>query len=300
MNRETHYLLGGRLVPAPLAADTAEAKGIMPREAIGIPKTSREVFPSTPPSSADPTTTCRREMVLKKFWPNIAVNPLALNTRDEGTAVHQWLASRGQQMGGNYHYEVSFPSAEHANHAAVRPRADGNYEAEIFPGVWTYGIVDRISTDFTEITDYKTSRFPAANKKTGKRYDYGVKSDWIIQQNLYRRLVTVLTGVTPDKLVVWRFYNGSYEPSETWKKFDIPLLSDDVLLGTVGPHMRSLREFQEKAATALDITELAAIIATVPMDGEIQAMFNGKKCQQYCDVRDICFHIAGKPNVAFD
>lgn len=273
----------GELYSIEEAPAALEAEGILPYE-VALRLVSRLNSPRrgdvrVSPSMMDASTTCRREAAIKAFLP-YAVDLRTQWSMEEGTLIHQALEEAGRT--GNtegVHYEYGLP---------VDGAGGSLEEAEIFPGIFVHGTIDKLDLNSKTLTDFKSSRWPRTNK-AGAPIDYGVKQDWIIQTNLYRRLVKVCLDVDIENIFVWRIYSGSYNHNYTFRKFPIPIMPDAALEAAVRPHYESLKSYLTK--TKFGAADTRTSIKAIPLDG--RNMFAGKKCSQYCAVRDICDEIEG-------
>lgn len=270
-------------VPLEEAPDYFERKGLMPAEVIGMilkdegrPPAGR---PFVYPSVADPDVTCRREVLIRQHLP-YDLNPIRLWQAKEGTIWHDAFLAQGAP---GWEHEVNLPDALLVEGRApgggnVKVCSDGKPRLEVWPGVWMRGRVDR-HQNWDVLADHKTTRYA--------KQDYGLKKDWTVRLNIYARMVWMLRGVAPKELWVWRTYRGVYEPEKAFRRFPVPLLGEGDM-SRLGQFALSLQGYLEKAETTDDVE---ALVRSMPMDGE--KMFNGKKCGEYCAVKDVCFRIQG-------
>jgi hypothetical protein len=278
-------------VPLDKAADYFDEKGLVPREVIrlilsGEGRDDGGVYVS--PSLCDPTTTCRREQVLKRFC-SYSLNPLKVWMAMEGSIYHEAMERQG--AGEGYGSEEVLPDvlAEVAKGRGVALKlcADGKLRMEVWPGVWMRGRLDRRDPDWLELVDFKTTRYA--------KTDYGKKPEWVLKMNVYARMVELLRGRPFERMWAWRIYRGSYDMDRVFRKFDIPRLKPEQM-DKVGAFALSMQEMFQRAAAAFaggGVQAVEAVVAELPMDGK--GMFNGKKCDEYCALRDKCYQIEGIP-----
>lgn len=281
----------GQTVEIADAARWFEDNGYMPYEAAAA--VIKDVFNPkregirVSPSMMTPGSTCKREVVIQKTM-EYDVELMRLWEAMEGTLFHEALSAAG--AGGDWEYEVELPQSEQQGLTRWDERTQV-YEAEIFTGMWTHGTADKVNREWTELHDFKTARFPKL-KKDGTPYDYGVKDEWTIQLNLYRRLMELCRPETRvERIWVWRMYKGSWDRRFTFRKLAIPLLDYGLLEDKVRSHYEQLKGSLILADQAVSQAEREQIIRAMAMDG--QGMFGGKKCSEYCAVNKICFDIQG-------
>jgi hypothetical protein len=282
------------------------------------------------PSSLDVSTTCKRQLLLKKFFP-YAIDGIAEWQATEGTAWHAAFDSVVPREDNDaWHREVLIPDHFLAEEEIIYEEGMGHcesddmvkekygdnvrlwkytpthesWEVQIFPGIWVNGRCDKLKKDLSTIEDFKTKAWAGyLDRKTGihkiRHYPPG-ESDGI-QLNAYARMVEVLTGTSPETLTIRRMYRGARDAKQAWKKYDIDRWSADELESKIRPHVE---EFVKHATAMKDIKDteealghdptaaLLLYIDNVSMDGE--HMFNGKKCSLYCTQMPICFARAGK------
>jgi hypothetical protein len=271
------------------------------------------------PSGLDAETTCKRQLLLKKFFP-YAIDGIAEWQATEGTAWHAAFDSVvPREDNDDWHREALLPDdlldhmgpdawAKLIKEDKVRlwhyTPTHSSWEVQIFPGIWVNGRCDKLSKDLSTIEDFKTKAWAGwLDRKTGqhkiRHYPPG-DSDGI-QLNAYARMVEVVTGTSPEKLVIRRMYRGARDAKEAWKKYEIPRWSNDELESRIRPHVEAfvghavaMKEIKDRLEAA-DEDPTAALLQylnDVPMDGT--HMFNGKKCSLYCTQMPICFAQAGK------
>ena len=298
--------LGQRLSldEAPWALEDA---GIMPAEVVAAiirgEDAPHRLGPFLSPSQASPDTTCRREVAIKKYV-EYYLDPLTLWEAQEGSAWHRALSIAGRLDGIDYEVEVP-TAALIAQGGNITPDSHGALRAEIFPGIFMHGTIDMLDRQRFVLRDIKTTRYPKEVKKrnpeTGEvefaPADYGCKDEWVLQTNLYRRLLEVVYGMALKEIWVWRIYRGSWNRRYTFRKFAIPQVPNDKLEAHIGEHCRSSQQFFELIEKAPTPEARLAALDAVPMDGEKRGMFNNKKCSMYCSVRNECWRLAGRPTL---
>ena len=237
-------------------------------------------------SMLNPSTTCRREVVMKRFT-DYGQTPWAMWDADEGTLYHQILSTWGAGDPLRF-YEQRLPPM-------------GRNET-LIPGVPLTGRSDEIYTIVldpagkeVEIIDFKTTRFPWKKTKDGKPVDYMRPEEHVPQLNTLRYLFEDSDPYkrTVRALWVWRIYKGSYERTATFRKVPIPMVTREALLDIIGEHASSLQGYLNAAEAATTPEELEAAIDAAPMDGNDKQMFNGTKCSKYCIMYDDCFKRKG-------
>jgi len=292
-----------------------EEEGIMPAEAIQAMLNSAEghggFHARTSPSIADPETTCRREQVMKRFL-DYYLDPFIIWDAQEGILWHDIFEFAGKGL-EDWEQEVKCPPDIYTNDdgdllpGVSIDEADGKPVYEIFPGIFMRGRVDKHDVPFTTITDFKTEKFPKTYGKSNiPKTDWGEKKavrDWPLQLSFYAFMLDASLGKLPQRIFVWRMYRGSREKTLTFRKFEVPLWSKEMVWAECGEHLTSLaRYLQEALMIHQDDTlpvkdrqeKIKNFCATIPMDGKDKNMFNGQKCHRYCVMRDECFALEGK------
>jgi hypothetical protein len=299
-----------------------EEEGIMPAEAIQAMLNSAAghggFHARVSPSICDPETTCRREQVLKRFL-DYYLDPFVIWNAQEGILWHDIFEFAGKGLEG-WKQEVVLPPDDALAENVIRDPDDASLTYEIFPGIFMRGRVDKHDDPFTTITDFKTENWPKTYGKSNiPSKDWGekkAKRDWPIQLSLYAFMLEAKLGKLPEKLFVWRMYRGSREKTLTFRKFEVPLLSKEMVWGEIGEHVTSLVRFLQGAMgikreaderEALPVKESPQLkknvsaqeavknfCRTIPMDGKDRAMFGNQKCFRYCVMQDICFGLEGK------
>jgi hypothetical protein len=258
------------------AVEHFEEAGLVPREITALVAQEGEgrinSRPFISPSIMDPGSTCRRQMMIERYL-DYVLDIHKVWAAKEGGVWHDAFASIG--AGDDWYNEYMLPP-QHKGRTVKR--------MEIFPGVWIRGIVDRAKKDWSEVHDFKTTK-PA-------KKDYGLKQDWKVQVNIYARMIEQLYGVKP-KMYVWRMIRGSYEPSNVFRKFSVPELTD-AEWAKVQAFSESLVAKLEACEALVDEKEaIKMLIKNTPMDGI--GMFGNKKCELYCAVQEQCYSIEGIP-----
>lgn len=238
-------------------------------------------------SMLNPDTTCRREVVMKRFT-GYGQTPWAMWDADEGTLYHQILSTWGEGDPLRF-YEQRLPPI-------------GRNET-LIPGVPLTGRSDEIyiitpepkDSLEVEIVDFKTTRFPWKKTKDGKPVDYMRPEDHVPQLNMLRYLFEDSDPYkrTVRALWVWRIYKGSYERTATFRKVPIPMVSREALLNIIGEFAGSLQGYLNACEAATTPEQLEAAIDAAPMDGHDNAMFNGTKCARFCVMQEPCFKLKG-------
>ena len=280
-----------------LAAKHFDDSGIMPGEAVQaiLEDETREHRTGVhiSPSLMNGEKTCRREIVIKRFLP-YDQDPLVLWEAVEGTVWHDALGMHDRTK--TWLRELSLPGPEDEGHPQVR-KIGSFYQLEVFPGLWMHGTADRVSHDFKVLCDVKTTRYPWTPRPDGTPRDFIADqlADWVIQINLYARMIEILKGVRPSEQWAWRIYRGSRSRVHTFRKVAVPILTDETLWSRISDHALSLSHFLQGAAEQDGEEAVQNYIKTnVPMDGEIKRIFRGDKCLKYCSVREVCFKMAGR------
>lgn len=287
----------------------------VPAEAIALlaklEKDARRFGLGLSPSGADAETTCIRQLAIKKFL-DYLVNGVKEWQATEGTIWHAAFEAVAPAQDG-WQREVLVPDfMEGADNIPLqRDPLSGSLELEVFDGIWMNGKVDKLRDDFTEIEDFKTKAWGGwKDRKTGmwKIRHYPPDMGAHLQLNLYRRMVEVCTGVNPSKLTLRRMYRGARDAEQAWKKFDIPVMSNDELEARIRPHIeRGQEAFAMLRQIVIDNPnaskkELQPLliegIKTLPLDGRDKRMLRDTKCHLYCTQQPICFQLAGL--VGFD
>lgn len=278
-----------------------EDAGLIPTEITELIIRSDQGRGPTPylsPSVLIPPTTCRREVVLQRFF-DFHMEPMNLWAAKEGEIWHKAFSSVPCK---DYMQEVMLPAdpdvegwkPEHgddSSHPLVkRCPEDGKLRVEVFPGVWMRGILDRISLNWKVIDDHKTQRW--------SRKDYSSRNlvEWAVQLNIYRIMVKLLRDVDPE-MFIWRTYRGGYVNPDNpiFRKLPVPRVEKERLWGEIETFTNSLLGAVQKAYEhdKSDPEGLETIVRALPMDGE--PMFNGQKCGKYCRVMEKCYSIQGLP-----
>jgi len=301
------------------ACSTIEAEGQMPGEivALFLPDPSdgpRPIEPVMWPSEVDPSSSCRREIILKRLvGDGLAFDLRRVWERFTGIGLEAGLAAAGMET---YSYQLQVPDglveADLVQNRDVLVRLpssgpDGKPRWAVHSpvlGCNLRGRVDRISADGREVIDWKVTGYP------GPRKDWGLNSSWVLQLQVYAHMLRLLLGLSAEEqsLQVWRIYRDPYiwkeqecgwrkrkvaDMDAAFKRFEVPVWDDDKLEGEIGEHCRSTMEALEKLVEKPE--DIAEVLADIPLDGEVRRMYGGKKCSTYCDVRDACWTFSGRP-----
>jgi hypothetical protein len=285
-----HDPVNGIDIPLEQAPEYFEHQGLIPMEVtqalLNTANDPRRLDEHLSPSVADPDTTCRREQIIRRFMP-YSLDPMVTWEAMEGTVWHNAFSamSEGNQ---DWFSELPIPGPDDEDLPHVKRTTEDVLVVETLPGIWLSGVVDRVSRDFKTLVDHKTQRF--------SKRDWGFKSGWKLQINLYVLMIKRTKDVEPEQLAVWRTYRGSYERDRTFRYFPCPKMNVDEIDSKIRKHCEDLQKRLVEAKAAYDAGDQAAIedlIKNTPMDG--QTMFNGKKCSQYCSVQKVCFGLEGLP-----
>ena len=274
------------------------------------------------PSSLSERTTCKRQLLIKKFFP-YAIDGTSEWQATEGTIWHKAFDAIVPKQDDRWHREVLLPNAlmgdRKTDPTLTRYKQlieDGtlklweytphhsSWEVQIFPGIWVNGRVDKLAKDLSEIQDFKTKAFPGwKDRKTNswKVKHWPPGDDERIQLGAYARMVEVLTGTRPPKETIRQMYRGSRIAKESWKKYPLEPMENDELEAKIRPHVETFTGWATEMKCLKDETEakgenplpvLGAYLDRVPLDGT--RMFNDTKCSLYCTQMPICFALAGK------
>jgi len=292
-----------------------EAEGQLPGEVARLflrdPAATRgKIEPTVWPSEVCPKNTCRREVVLKRLHgTGLPMDLRRIWARYVGISLEGALMDARHP---DWLYQPVVPDdfldREDLNRDLLvkvgERNGKGRYavRAERMGGALLRGRFDRLSTDLRTISDWKVTGYP----KHGK--DWGVSDSWLYQLQLYAYMMRLLFGFGPQeqKLEIWRIYRDPYrwETDKTtgrrekivdiehaFRRFDLPTWDDAQVEAKMGDHCATLTKALHRLAE--DPSSFPEIVAEFPMDG--RNMFAGKKCSMFCDVRDLCFKLAGKP-----
>lgn len=206
-----------------------------------------------------------------------------------------------------YREYVEWEEIERLSKFIKKDPDDGKLVIEVFPSIFMRGRIDKHDIPYTTITDFKTEKFPKTYGKSNiPKTDWGEKKavrDWPLQLSIYAFMLEQMYGKLPERLFVWRMYRGSREKTLTFRKFEVPLLSKEMVWNECGEHLTTLaRYLQEALVMHQDDTlpikdrqeKIKKFCATIPKDGADKKMFNNTKCHRYCVVRDLCFGLEGK------
>lgn len=278
----------GEVVDLENAHDHFMTKGLMMGPAIQALVNSgderREAGAGVSASMADPSVTCRREVIIRRHL-DYALDPRVLMDANEGTIFHSAFFGRGRAADG-WAAETMLPRITDMGKPGVRMNPGGFPEIELWPGVWFSCVVDYHTASWSEIHDLKTKR-PA-------KADYPPDRSAILQVNLNKLVVERLEpGIEVERLFIWRYYRGGYEKERAWKRFEVEVWPEQKCRDVAEEHLASIMGYEEMAGK-LKGEELEDFIATIPMDGKVKEMFRGQKCPKYCSVQSICFGLANK------
>lgn len=279
----------GQVVSVEAAEDYFDQQGLAPRFWIRRLKESltqdRRMGPYLSPSICDPTSTCRRSLLLKQFEP-FTINPISDGAASlEGTLIHAGMFNSDEGC------EVQFPRDEDEGKPGVRRVEQGFLVLEIWPGFEVSTRVDMIYK--SEILDLKTQRYSKAEQPP--------KIGWNYQLGMIDLIRTKLTGEKGETFTVWRFLQGTYEDARRWRKIPITIPSEEelrTLLYDWG--LQFVAWWKERNALEGEPPHMIeAWWKKIPLEG--QNMWGGKdkfgnyKRCGYCDVKNICFEKAGIP-----
>ena len=291
-------------VPAEAIAILVKLEGDARRYGVGLS-----------PSAADSTTTCRRQLAIKKFL-DYLINGVQEWQATEGTTWHKAFEVIAPPTKG-WLREVLIPDQWFAGGPRTRGIEDlpsyiqrdplsGSLECEVFPGIWMNGKVDKLRDDCSALEDFKTKAWGGYRDRKTKMWKirhYPPEIGNAIQLNLYRRMVEVCTGVNPGELTIRRMYRGARDPQQAWKKYDIQVMSNDELEARIRDFtieaqdmFATLRQIvidNPKASKAELQDLLVEGIKKLPMEGLEQGMLNSSKCSLYCTQQPICYEMAG-------
>jgi len=301
------------------ACQVLEGEGQLPGEIVGLflepHDGGRAVEPVVWPSEADPSSSCRREIALKRLQgEGIAFDLRRVWDRLLGLGIEAALA-RAELDGWLYQPSVPDDILRSGKFIVIddvlvglAPGQDGQKRWAVRSDVLgcnLRGRIDRLSLDGKTIIDWKVTGYPGPGR------DWGLNSGWVFQLQLYAHMMRLLLeDVTSEeqKLEIWRVYRDPYvwkdqgpgRPKKkmadidvAFRRFEVPVWDDEKLLEKVGDHCRSTDGILR--ALAEDPASVAEILADVPMDGEVRRIYGGRKCTDYCDVREWCFRLAGRP-----
>lgn len=291
----------GRRISPEEAPDYFEEQGIMPADAVTAVRADLQrerPWPFTSPSQTNPNQTCRREIVLKRYYP-FAVDPRREWAKMEGSYWHGFWEH--QDAGPGWRQELWLPGPEDVNTKGVReylsPEGEKAQQLEVYPGIWMRGRVDRVSQDWRTLVDHKTSKWARTDYSTRD-----ARETWPFTLNLYARMLEMLHGTRPRDLWVWRMYRASPDDNETWAKRKVMAWTDEQWWEKAGEHTTSLVGMLEKAEE-IRVGEkgeeaMDEHLATIPLDGHVKKMFMNRKGQNMkcgrCTVKELCFRKAGK------
>ena len=232
--------------------------------------------------------TCRRKVCLQRFY-DYVLDPRMVEEAEEGNVIHSAMHKRGS--GGVWVYETPLPGPGDEGKPGVRRNPGGWFEYEMFPGVWVSAIVDAHTQDWSTIDDLMTQRA----SRTVRSPELSHK----VQLNIAKFLAEKLGYGPVKRLRIWKYQRGCYEPENRHKVFEFEekdVWDEGALRLACEDHLTSLAGFLDNLDQLSGEPQeyLDAYMKKVPMDGDIHKLFNGKMCSQYCEVRDLCFKLAGK------
>jgi RecB family exonuclease len=229
------------------------------------------------PSIMEPANNCRREIVGKRFLP-YTVDPVQLWAALKGTLFHRMMLQAGEN------------ETEWSREVRMGPE-------ELWPGIVIGGTLDR--TDAVSLIDYKTTKTP----RKGQDHRELQAESARVQVNLYRMLYEAMSGVKIQHMWLWRMYWDHWDRAEVFAKIPVKWLDKDDMWQRIGVYAESLRDYLAQAGKIVEETEagsedandkLKGLVQSIPMDGEDQQQFNGKKCTQYCVFFNECMRLAGR------
>lgn len=235
--------------------------------------------------------TCARQVIIEDNIP-VPFDVLSYNSIYDGIIEHD--AMQRHAPPGTY-AEIHLP-------------LPGQSPPMLF-GVPVEGTIDFVTADMREIHDYKK------HSETAQKFKFqrgGADPELAAQLNIYRLLLEqCVAGTRIEKLVVWHGAMTSAAGAPPWFRVELPLM-DEAQIARIKPHggdytvqdiVNAYVGFAG-ATTSADLptdaevglagaggTKLEAAIRAVPLQG--RKMWNGKKCQLYCSVRDTCDRIEG-------
>lgn len=230
---------------------------------------------------------CMREHAIKRtfdWW----LEPSMLLKANRGTLYHEQLAKYSPP---GWLPEVHLPNMmQHEATGGVRVCDDHVMELELWPGIWLSGTVDAMRGDGAYILDYKSQDSPVPRwNKADKCYDYssctdyGLSDHWVLQVNLYGRMVQRLWGLEePPQMDVWRCYDGMKDTARIWRRLPVALMPEQELRAAVEDDFRMFVQVMQIA----DVEERKRAIADMPLQGRTQ--LSGQKCSRYCNVKPEC------------
>jgi hypothetical protein len=293
------------LLPIDKAAEHFDEQGLVPAETIyalikqQVDERNEYGGEHLSPSQITPRSTCRRELILKRFF-DYAQDPFQLWKAMEGTLYHDAFAHSGKDRPGAER-ELSLPDNHlHASHPLIQIR-EGRPRIEVFPGVWMRGTVDLLMQSLGTIVDYKTTKY------TAQDYWDRQSEEWKPQINIYAYIVELLRECGITHLWVWRLYRGAYDSTKAFRKIPIQKVERDDLWFELKPWVEETLALLQRANEIYQTglikgtdwkPALEQLVRTIGMEGE--NMFKGKdgsnKCTRYCPVKDLCFGIEGRMN----
>lgn len=290
------------------AANGMDSLGIIPEEVLvamlDADPEHNSKHARVQPSGANPESSCRREIYLKRFI-DYYVDPLILWEALEGTLTHHVLQAGGEDLDGDREIRLPTPEAP----GVVEDPVTGTPTLEVWPGVFMSGRLDYGNQETCVIRDTKTSRYPKVWGKGLPGRDFGEQNigtpnkpgGWTIQLNIYRLLWEKTYGKKLKHIYVWRMYRGSQERTLAWRKFEVPIVDSDLIWNAIGNFVLSTIKNLQKGVE-IEESDLDAEAKekahqnhaiTIPMDGYDKKIFHGQKCPKYCEVKDQCFKLAG-------
>lgn len=163
-----------------------------------------------------------------------------------------------------------------------------------FLGVQIRGTIDFVTSDLTEIHDYKK------HSETAQRLKYergGADRELTAQLNMYRILLEKVTPAQIKRLIVWHGAMVSAKGPPAWFRIEMPFMTEEEI-GKLKPHggeltvqelVEEYHDFDERINVGgLDIESAVRQMALVG-----RKMWRGEKCRRYCAVKEKCDEIEG-------
>jgi hypothetical protein len=236
-------------------------------------------------------TGCQREYMLERTR-DFASNPYRRWAMLQGTLWHEVMeahAPPGWEVG------VTLPSRFATPDGVSFRDLDGVLQYR-WEGMWLSAEIDTLGpTPAGELIleDYKTQASPVSfrSKVTGEPEYYPprkeVKTDWLVQLNLYGWMLADLRGLTkPPLLRVWLCILGIQRPDYAWTAIPVPNLSREETADRVRANYELFTGAWGQWEAAPDQRAKDQVIADLPLQG--RGMFGGKKCTKYCEQKAAC------------
>ncbi len=269
------------------------------------------------PSNLFPGMCCRREEVIKRFL-EYDYDPLYRYAPLESSNHHEkWSSELITSSNPGWAYEVEVPSdlvlaapgsVQPDPELVCRTGDDNKWRAQIAPGFWLRGWVDKQSANRKIQVDWKHPSYPKGFKDPPPDYAFeskwgpGTVVEWSYQTSAYAAIVEAAETANgnPDfkveEIWVWRIYKASRNRAFTFQKFDLSELrmSGPDLWSAIMMYQKPLLDWLAEAYEMKgDQQALERLIDQIPMDGREQRMLNDTKCTKFCGAMEECFRIAG-------